>query len=79
MKKTVEVYKVFVGTHDTYEKEEYQFIGNYDECVDYVNTYGYQTCSYIEPIGIQERSFMSDYAKEDTTFLKSETIMSSTK
>lgn len=39
MKKTVEVYKVFVGTHDTYEKEEYQFIGNYDECVDYVNTY----------------------------------------
>lgn len=51
MKKTVDVYKVFVGTHDTYEKEEYQFIGNYDECVDYVNTYGYQTCSYIEPIG----------------------------
>lgn len=51
MKRTVDVYKVFVGTHDTYEKEEYQFIGNYDECVDYVNTYGYQTCSYIEPIG----------------------------
>lgn len=51
MKRIVDVYKVFVGTHDTYEKEEYQFIGNYDECVDYVNTYGYQTCSYIEPIG----------------------------
>lgn len=29
MKKTVEVYKVFVGTHDTYEKEEYQFIDNH--------------------------------------------------
>lgn len=51
MKRTVDVYKVFVGTHDTYEKEDYQFIGNYDECVDYVNTYGYQACSYIEPAG----------------------------
>jgi len=51
MKRTVDIYKVFVGTHDTYEKEDYQFIGSYDECVDYVNTYGYQACSYIEPAG----------------------------
>lgn len=51
MKRTVDVYKVFVGTHDTYEPEDYQFIGNYDECVDYVNAYGYQACSYIEPAG----------------------------
>lgn len=51
MKRTVDVYKVFVGTHDTYEPEDYQFIGSYDECVDYVNTYGYQACSYIEPAG----------------------------
>lgn len=45
------MYKVFVGCCDTYESEDYAFIGNLDECNDYINKYNHQKESYIEPAG----------------------------
>lgn len=45
------IYKVFVGACDTYEPEDYAFIGSWDECNEYVVKYNHQKQSYIEPAG----------------------------
>lgn len=45
------MYKVFVGACDTYEPEDYAFIGNLDECKEYIEKYNHQKESYIEPAG----------------------------
>lgn len=45
------MYKVFVGACDTYEPEDYVFIGNLEECNAYVVKYNHQKESYIEPAG----------------------------
>lgn len=45
------MYKVFVGACDTYEPEDYAFIGSLDECKEYIVKYNHQKQSYIEPAG----------------------------
>ena len=45
------MYKVFVGACDTYEPEDYAFVGNLDECKEYIEKYNHQKQSYIEPAG----------------------------
>lgn len=45
------MYKVFIGCCDTYESEDYAFIGSLDECNDYINKYNHQKQAYIEPAG----------------------------
>ena len=47
----VDIYKVFIGGCDTYEAEDYAFIGNLDECNAYVVKYNHQKQSYVEPAG----------------------------
>ena len=45
------MYKVFVGCCDTYEAEDYAFVGSLDECKEYIEKYNHQKESYIEPAG----------------------------
>lgn len=45
------MYKVFVGCCDTYEAEDYAFVGSLDECKEYITKYNHQKESYIEPAG----------------------------
>lgn len=45
------MYKVFVGACDTYEPEDYAFIGSLDECKEYIEKWNHQKQSYIEPAG----------------------------
>ena len=46
-----DIFKVFVGACDTYEPEDYAFIGSWDECNAYITKWGYEKQSYIEPAG----------------------------
>ena len=45
------IFKVFVGSCDTYESEDYAFIGSWTECNAYITKWGYEKQSYIEPAG----------------------------
>jgi hypothetical protein len=45
------MYKVFVGCCDTYEAEDYAFVGSLEECNAYVVKYNHQKEIYIEPAG----------------------------
>lgn len=45
----IDMFKVFIGACDTYEPEDYTFVGSWDECNDYVVKYNHQKQSYIEP------------------------------
>jgi hypothetical protein len=47
----IDMFKVFVGACDTYEVDDYAFIGSWDECIDYINKYNHQKQSYVEPAG----------------------------
>lgn len=44
------IYKVFIGACDTYEPEDYAFIGSLDECNEYIEKYNHQKQSYIQPV-----------------------------
>lgn len=46
-----DIFKVFVGACDTYEPNDYAFIGTLDECNEYINKYNHQKQAYIEPAG----------------------------
>lgn len=46
-----DMFKVFIGACDTYESEDYSFIGSWDECNAYVVKYNHQKQAYIEPAG----------------------------
>ena len=43
-------FKVFIGANDTYEDDNYDFIGTWDECIDYIEKWGYEKQAYIEPV-----------------------------
>ena len=46
-----DMFKVFIGACDTYEAEDYAYVGSWDECNDYIVKYNHQKQSYIEPAG----------------------------
>ena len=43
-------FKVFIGANDTYEDDNYDFMGTWDECINYIEKWGYEKQAYIEPV-----------------------------
>ena len=48
--KIEKMFKVFIGENDTYDNDSYDFIGTWEECADYIQKWGYEKQSYIEPV-----------------------------
>ena len=58
-----DTYKVYVGACDTYEKDDYSFIGTKDECYDYIKKWGYEKQSYVEPVLLSKDEYIEKLEK----------------
>lgn len=44
------LFKVYVSDNNIWNEDNLAFVGNYNECIEYIYKYNHQTGSYIEPI-----------------------------